>query len=215
MQTLPFPVRFELPGWNLLWAELRGLAGGEKQLARLRLETAQRIRDERELSMLAKDPVVAELRRLFRQAGTDPTRYRPSSEALLRRILKGYEIPEIHAFVDLSNCLSARLAVPCCVMEAGTFEPPFLVRAGLEGESYDSLRGPFSLEGRPLLVDAQGPCDTPITGNQRVKVRPDTQHCWLVAYLPAKLIAPESCGEVLSELLAQAPVADIGLFKST
>ena len=153
--------------------------------------------------MLAKDPVVAELRRLFRQAGTDPTRYRPSSEALLRRILKGDEIPDIHAFVDLSNCLSATLA-----------EPPFLVRAGLEGESYDSLRGPFSLAGRPLLVDALGPCDTPITGNQRVKVRPETQHSWLVAYLPSELITPESCGEVLSELLSQAPVADLALFKT-
>ena len=93
-------------------------------------------------------PPVAELRRLFRAVGCDPTRYRPSSEALLRRLIKGAELPEIHPLVDLNNCLSAATAVPCCVMRDGSFGSRLVFRAGQPGESYESLRGPFNLEAR-------------------------------------------------------------------
>jgi len=201
METPPFDVQFELTGWALLWADLEIADGATPELEPLREETARRVREERDLSTLSSGPTVAALRRLFRDAGTDPTRYRPSSEALLRRILKGDAIPAIHPLVDLNNCLSARLAVPCCVMAGGTTEPPYVVRAGREGESYESLRGPFNLEGRPLLVDAQGPCDTPITGNVRVKVEEGTRRAWLVAYLPAEALALEEAGAVLGELV--------------
>lgn len=71
-------------------------------------------------------------------------------------------------------------------MHHGASEAPYVLCAGRPGESYESLRGPFNLEGKPLLVDAQGPCDTPITGNVRVKVEEGTRRAWFVAYLPAQ-----------------------------
>ena len=98
------------------------------------------------------------------------------------------------------------LAVPCCVAAEGTFTPPLLLRSGRPGESYASLRGPFNLEGKPLLLDAEGPLDTPITGGVRVMVRPETRRAWMVAYLPEGVVTRERCGEVLGELLAKAPV---------
>lgn len=214
MRALPQAIRFELPGWSLFWAALESLPENLTSLTDLRAETARWVREQRELADLAKDDVVAGMRKLFRQAGTDPTRYRPSSEALLRRILKGGEIPEIHPFVDFSNCLSARLAAPCCVMAEGTFEPPFLMRSGKPGEAYDSLRGPFQLEGRPILVDSIGPCDTPITGNKRVKVLPETRRCTLVAYLPAEILGADICSEVFSELADKVQLTDFQLFFS-
>lgn len=201
VDSAPFDVRFELSGWSLLWADLEIAEGAAPDLAPLREETVRRVREERELSKLSAGPTVAALRKLFRAAGTDPTRYRPASEALLRRVLKGDDLPEIHPLVDLNNCLSARLAVPCCVMAEGTCEPPYVLRVGREGESYESLRGPFKLEGRPLLVDARGVCDTPITGNVRVKVEEGTRRAWLVAYLPAGVLGVEEAGAVLRELV--------------
>jgi DNA/RNA-binding domain of Phe-tRNA-synthetase-like protein len=158
---------------------------------------------------------VAALRKLFKAAGCDPSRYRPSSEALLRRLLKGEELPAIHPLVDLNNCLSARLAVPCCVMEEAKVAPPFVFRVGEPGESYESLRGPFNLEAKPLLTDAEGPCDAPISGNQRVKVTGETQRAWLVAYLPAGVVAAEEADRVLRELLEAAPVARVLLTGAT
>jgi DNA/RNA-binding domain of Phe-tRNA-synthetase-like protein len=208
VNELPFEVRFELPGWALFWALLEPAESDHSaELAALRARVAQEARARHTPGELSAHPTVAALRTLFRAAGTDPTRYRPSSEALLRRLLKGDELPEIHPLVDLNNCLSAQLAVPCCVMAEETVEPPFDLRAGRPGEAYESLRGPFRLEGRPLLVDARGPCDTPITGSQRVKIGPDSRRVWLVAYLPREVIAPEEAASELAQLLAAVPVA--------
>ena len=212
MENLEVLIRFELEGWALFMAELEVADEGESRLASLRRSVTTRVRETRTLETLAGDPTVAGLRRLFRAAGCDPTRYRPSSEALLRRLLKGSEMPEIHPLVDLNNCLSAELAVPCCVMAEGTYEPPFVMRAGQAGESYESLRGPFNLEGKPLLVDALGPCDAPITGSQRVKVTAETEKACLVAYLPREVSSWGSALERLESLLVKAPVARLLAF---
>ena len=204
-------VRLELDGWALFHALLEPVpaAAASEALAALRRDVAARVRAELEISTLAGHPTVAALRRLFRAAGCDPTRYRPSSEALLRRLLKGSELPAIGPLVDLNNCLSARLAVPCCVMDEDTVDGPFVLRTGAEGESYESLKGPFNLAGKPLLVDAHGPCDAPITGSRRVMVRPETRRAWLVAYLPSGVVDAETARAELEALIAAAPVVRI------
>jgi DNA/RNA-binding domain of Phe-tRNA-synthetase-like protein len=207
MDAFPPETTHALPGWVLLWAELEPLQCDPGRLAALRRDVADRVRASHTLGTLAEHPTVAALRRLYRRAGTDPTRYRPSSEALVRRLLKGEEFPAIHPLVDLNNCLSAELLVPACVMDVRYLRPPFTFREGVSGEAYESLRGPFNLEGKPLLVDAEGPCDTPITGGVRVRVREDSRAVWLVAYLPADAAEP-ACGETaLRSLLEAAPVA--------
>jgi len=198
----PFPVRYELEGWALFAIRLGPPVAGEEALAALRERVAAEARERFELATLSSHPTVAALRRLFRAAGCDPTRHRPSSEALLRRLLKGDPLPAISPLVDLNNCLSARLAVPCCVMDVRTVRPPYVLRAGRPGESYASLRGPFNLEGKPLLIDPDGPCDTPITGSQRVKVGPSTPAAWLVAYLPSDELSPGDAAAALAELSA-------------
>jgi DNA/RNA-binding domain of Phe-tRNA-synthetase-like protein len=209
MQLLPFDVSKELDGWTLFWAELESSSEEDERLAELRRRVAERARERTDVKSLAEHPTVAALRRLFRASGCDPTRYRPSSEALLRRLLKGGDIPAIHPFVDINNCLSAELAVPCCVMAEGTFEPPLVWRSGEPGESYQSLKGPFRLEGKPLLCDVHGPLDSPITGNERVKVSGETRHAWLVAYLPAELVEPSEAQDALEQLVAAAPVVKV------
>lgn len=202
-------VRFELEGWTLFFAQLEIGGEHEESLAQLRTEAVDEVRASLELSHIAAHPTVAALRRLFRAAGCDPTRYRPSSEALLRRVLKGSDLPAIHPVVDINNCLSLALAVPCCVMAEETVGSPFEFRSGRPGERYESLKGPFNLEGKPLLVDVHGPCDVPITGSQRVRIRADTQRILLVAYLPRGVVKADSVSHELERLLAAAPVARI------
>jgi DNA/RNA-binding domain of Phe-tRNA-synthetase-like protein len=202
-------VRHELPGWTLLWTRLERRAGGEAALASLRAAVAQRVRASHAPDRLAEHPTAAAVRRLFRQAGCDPTRHRPSSEALLRRVLRGEELPVIHPLVDLNNCLSVELVVPACVAAAGSVTPPFVLRVGREGESMASLRGPFALHGKPLLADAAGPFGTPITDSERVRALPATGAVWLVAYLPAGAVAATCATGALESLLADAPVAEV------
>ncbi len=199
----PFEVRHELPGWTLFWAGLELAAPDPTATAVLRESVAEALRAQVGGGALTDQPAVGELRRLFRAAGTDPTRYRPASEALARRILKGDAVPAIHPLVDLNNALSAMLLCPCCVMRAESFQPPYVWRAGLPGESYESLRGgDFALEGRPLLVDALGPADAPITGTTRVGIQPQTTAATLVAYLPEGVVDPTTADTVLRGLAA-------------
>jgi DNA/RNA-binding domain of Phe-tRNA-synthetase-like protein len=210
MQELPFRVHVELPGWDLFWSLLESRPSTAKApFSGVAAGISARIRQEIKLDALSSHPALSALRKLFRAAGCDPTRYRTSSEALLRRILKGEELPAVNPLVDLGNCLSAALASPCCVMAESALSPPFLFRAGKPGESYVSLRGPLSLEGKPLLLDEQGPCDTPISGNERVKVTAESRRIWLVVYLPAGVVSAEHCERQLIDLLKAVPIADM------
>jgi DNA/RNA-binding domain of Phe-tRNA-synthetase-like protein len=209
LPSVPFQVRHELPGWTLVWLRLRLQSGAEERLADLRREVAEVARANFEGEGLSSHPTVAAVRALFRAAGCDPTRYRPSSEALLRRLLKGEELPVIHPFVDLNNCLSVGLAVPCCAAAEGTFAEPVTLRAGRPGETFESLRGPFNLEGKPLLADPQGVFGSPITDSLRVKVNEGTDRVWMIAYLPQGTVDPGDARARLGELLAKAPVAEV------
>ncbi|MGC8916884.1 MAG: B3/B4 domain-containing protein [Thermoanaerobaculum sp.] len=207
--SFPPSCAFELPGWSLFWAQLAATGKASEALATLRAEVAERVRASVKLEELAAHPTAAAMRKLFRQAGCDPTRWRPSSEALARRMLKGEELPAISPLVDLNNCLSLELLVPACVLAAGTVTGPVTLRAGRAGETMDSLRGPVSLEGKPLLADALGPFSTPITDSQRVKVSPETREAWLVAYLPRGVVGEGCVHGALQYLLSQAPVAEV------
>ena len=199
----------ELPGWELAWFELETNddAAAAARLAGRRARIAAELRARWTAAELGEDPIVTALRRLFRAAGTDPSRYRPSSEALLRRLLKGEELAPIHPLVDLNNALSVELGVPACVLAAGSFAFPVTLRAGRDGEVLDSMRGPLDGAGKVLLVDADGPFGSPITDSHRVKVRAETNRAWLVAYLPAGQLDADAVATRLDEILAEAPVA--------
>ncbi|MEE8522970.1 MAG: hypothetical protein V3T72_03480, partial [Thermoanaerobaculia bacterium] len=124
------------------------------------------------------------------------------------------DLPAVHPLVDLANCLSATLLIPCSVAATGSFTPPVVLRPGRAGESYPSFRGPLDLAGKPLLADAHGPFDSPITSSRRTGVRPagdpaPTRSVWLVAYLPSRVVRPGEARRTLRDLVSTAPVAKI------
>jgi len=201
-------VEHALSGWNLTWFRLVPTGEGADALADLRTRLVAATRDRYDGVATAELEEIAAMRSLFRAAGTDPTRYRPSSEALLRRVLKGNDLPAIHPLVDLNNLLSLVLLAPCCVIDPQRVEPPFRFRRGADGEAMESMRGPFALGDRPLLEDAGGPFGTPITDSERVMVRPDTDEVWLVVYGP-EAASPGAARQALEELLEEAPVATL------
>lgn len=208
VQVFPPEVTSELEGWQLQWARLVATGADEGALDEVWLQVHRAVRSDFSERKPTDEPVVQAVRKLFRTAGCDPTRYRPSSEALLRRVLRGDELPRIHPLVDLNNLVSLELRVPCCVVDPSRLEPPLRLRAGSSGESMQSMRGPFDLSGKPLLEDRKGPFGTPVTDSERVKVRAETTEAWLVAYLPEG-VGAEALSSVVARLLEQAPVARI------
>jgi DNA/RNA-binding domain of Phe-tRNA-synthetase-like protein len=141
---------------------------------------------------------LAPARRLYRAFGIDPTSTRPSSEALVRRILQSKPFPSINAAVDLCNLCSVAFLLPIGLYDAGKISPPVVLRRGREGESYAGIRkDAVSLAGRPVLVDAVGPFGNPTSDSLRTSVDFETTSIWMVIFAPsdypeAALISHES-----------------------
>src|SRR5687768_6096695 len=155
-----FEVGHEVAGWTLAWSSLALRPSGAEvaeAAAEARAAAARRSRERFAGESLTADPVASAVRRLFRAAGTDPTRYRPSSEALLRHVLRGEVLPAIRPLVDLNNGLSVALAARSCVMAAGSIGGRIRLRRGRPGERLCSLRGDFDLAGKVRLEAERGP----------------------------------------------------------
>lgn len=128
---------------------------------------------------------LAPARRLYRSFGIDPTRFRPSSEALVRRILKGQALPRILNAVDLCNLCSVRALLPIGLYDAGKVGRGVVLRSGRPGESYKGIRKDrVNLEGRPTLSDAEGPFGNPTSDSLRTSVTPATVSLWMVIFAP-------------------------------
>jgi DNA/RNA-binding domain of Phe-tRNA-synthetase-like protein len=125
-------------------------------------------------------------RSLYRAFGIDPTRHRPSSEALLRRVVQGKGLPRILNAVDLCNLFALRFLLPLGLYDADRIEGSVTLRKGGPGESYEGIRkDAVHLEGRPVLADAAGPFGNPTSDSLRTCVTPATRSLFMVIFAPA------------------------------
>lgn len=123
-------------------------------------------------------PGIAATRRVYRACGKDPSRYRPASEALIRRQFKGKELYQIDTLVDLINLASIAYGYSIGGFDADKFVGPRLtLGVGREGEPYEGIgRGMINIAGLPVYRDAQGGVGTPTSDNERTKIQLGTTH---------------------------------------
>jgi DNA/RNA-binding domain of Phe-tRNA-synthetase-like protein len=134
----------------------------------------------------AEVPGAADARTLYKALGLDPTKTRPSSEALLRRALKGKTLYRISSLVDALNLSSLREQLPFGLYDRDRVEPPVTLRKGGPGESYEGIRkGAVHVEGRPVLVDRRGPFGNPSSDSARTMIRLETTRALVTCYAPA------------------------------
>lgn len=115
-------------------------------------------------------------RQAYKRLGKDPNRYRPSAEALRRRILRGLPLYRIDTLVDLINLISIRSGYSIGGFDAGKIQGGQLVLGvGKEGELYHGIgRGELNIEGLPVYRDAIGGIGTPTSDEERTKIGLDT-----------------------------------------
>jgi DNA/RNA-binding domain of Phe-tRNA-synthetase-like protein len=131
-------------------------------------------------------PALAPARELYRSFGIDPTRTRPSSEALLRRVLLGKPLPRILSVVDVCNLCSLRFLLPIGLYDTAQIQGRVRLRRGLPGESFEGIRkDAIHLEGRPALADERGPFGNPSSDSLRTSVTEATRSLWMVIFAPA------------------------------
>ena len=134
---------------------------------------------------LSEIPVVKAVRSIFHRTGVDPTRYRPSSEALLRRVVKGKGLYFINSAVDVVNYFSLKTLLPMGVFDADRVKPPIEFRPGRSGETYQGVgRDVLNLEGFPLLADADGPFGSAVSDSVRTRVTDVTTRLLWVTFVP-------------------------------
>lgn len=131
-------------------------------------------------------PVLNQVRAMYHATGTDPTKRRPSSEALLRRVLRGQQLHRINTLVDLTNYLSLQSLLPIGLYDLGRVEGDIELRLGRPGEPYEAIgREAFSVTGRMVLADARGPFGSPTSDSTRTMIRPETRRALAVFFAPA------------------------------
>ena len=131
-------------------------------------------------------PGAADARALYKALGLDPTKTRPSSEALLRRVLKGDALYRINTLVDAMNLCSLRAQLPFGLYDLDRIEPPVVLRKGAAGESYEGIRkAAVNVEGRPVLADARGAFGNPTSDSARTMVTLETRAALVTVYAPA------------------------------
>ena len=115
-------------------------------------------------------------REAYKLCGKDPSRYRPSAEALCRRILKGSPLYQIDTLVDLINLVSIASGYSIGGFDADKIAGYTLTLGiGRAGEPYEGIgRGLLNIEGMPVYRDAEGGIGTPTSDNERTKISPDT-----------------------------------------
>ena len=127
-------------------------------------------------------------RALYRVFGLDPTRTRPSSEALLRRVRRGEALPRVNTAVDVCNWCSLEAQLPFGLYDAGLIEPPVELRRGGPGDAYAGIRKDVvHLDGRPALFDARGPFGNPTSDSARTMTTVRTRDLLAVVFAPASV----------------------------
>ena len=143
---------------------------------------------------LGEIPAVRKIRAIFHRSGLDPTRYRPSSESLLRRAVKGKGLYFINSVVDLINYFSLKMLCPMGLFDADLLKPPITWRIGREGESYEGIgRDRLSLVNFPLLADSEGPFGSLVSDSMKTRV---TEKCTRILWVT---FAPPGTGIPLDE----------------
>ena len=150
------------------------------------------------------------VRAMFRAWGVDPSKYRPSSEALLRRLVQGKDLYRVSNVVDIGNLSSVETAWPFGLYDRSRLYPPIVFREGELGESYEGIgKRTWHLAGRPVLADTLGPFGSPISDSTRSMITESARDILAVAYAPAG--EPDSAVELamarLSERLEQFAAA--------
>lgn len=136
-------------------------------------------------------PGAADARDLYKAVGLDPTKTRPSNEALLRRVLKGEALYRVNTLVDALNLASLRHQLPFGLYDADRLRPPVVLRRGRDGEGYEGIRkARVNVDGRPVLVDEDGPFGNPTSDSARAMITLETRDALVVAYAPSGCATP-------------------------
>ena len=147
------------------------------------------------ISSIKEMPSIQATRTAYKRCGKDPSRYRPSGEALVRRMLNGHDLYQINTAVDLK-------------IQGHTLT----LGIGKAGEPYEGIgRGPLNIEGLPVYRDTMGGIGTPTSDHERTKLSLESQRILaIVNGYDGNREQVRACAEFMQELLQKYAFSDGG-----
>ncbi len=151
------------PTSDELWAEI--------------IQYGKEFQETYKMEDINKRPGIAGTREAYKMLGKEPNRYRPSTEAMCRRFVKGYELYRSLALIDLINLLSLKSGYSIGGFDSDKIEGDVLtLGVGEEGEPYEAIgRGVLNIAHLPVFRDSVGGVGTPTSDNDRTKLSVDTK----------------------------------------
>lgn len=145
-------------------------------------------------------PGVAEWRSIFKDTGTDPSRYRPSIEALYRRIKKGQFLEPFNSAVDLNNFFSLKYEIPFGIYDVSKLDGDVTLAVGDDSASYEGLNGrEIKLNNMLHTSDGGGPFGSPFVDSRRTAVSEGINSALHVVYFKPSMEVSE-CEEMLAAI---------------
>lgn len=146
----------------------------------MQIETEQ-ITSLYSIEEINKRPEIAATRKVYKNLGKDPNRYRPSAEALCRRIVRRIPLYQVNTLVDIINLVSIRSGFSISGFDAEKIKGNILLDMGTASDEFEAIgRGLLNVEGLPLYRDRAGGIGTPTSDNERTKISENTTQLLMI-----------------------------------
>ena len=195
-----------------------------EQIKKLRKPVYEEVRAKYDLETLKDNPTVRAYRDFYWRLDIDPTKTRPSGEALLRRVLHGDDLPRISTLVDAYNLASTKTIIPISGFDKDRLTPPFHVRFAKDGETFlgIGMAKPMTLTDNMLVLadEKQVLCVYPYRDSDYTKITEQTRNVLIVSY-GAQEITEQQLTEAVEvtleyiKLVSGGEVEIIKVFSST
>jgi len=156
------------------------------QILKLKKAVYEEVRAKHNISTLKDNPTVRAYRDFYWKLDIDPTKTRPSGEALLRRVLHGKELPRISTVVDAYNLASMKTIIPISGFDKNQLNLPFQIRFANNGETFTGIgmNKPVTLTGKMLVLadEKQILCIYPYRDSNHTKITEQTRNVLIVGY---------------------------------
>lgn len=134
------------------------------------------------INTLTTVPRILAVRTMFKKLTCDPSRYRPASEAMVRRVLQRKELYYVNSAVDVNNYCSLKYLLPFGIYDFDNIQGNIVYGISNEG-TYENIAGNMvSTQGKPFLTDDRGVFGNPTSDSRRTAVKLSTKNLVSVVY---------------------------------
>ena len=163
------------------------------------------LKNRYELQELNKRLSISATRKVYKSLGKDPNRYRPSAEALGRRVIQGKGIYRLTTLIDIINLISIETGYSIGGFDADKIVGEnLLLDAGVKEDVFNAIgRGQLNIEGLPVYRDEVGGIGTPTSDEERTKLNPETTSLLMLVNIYGEEESPEELDKRIKDLLSR------------